>query len=87
MVDRTELNGKYTFILEYDCPACAPLAPKLPVGPDGDSSPADAPSDSGGFPDIFAAVQKQLGLRLVKTADFAMNVIVVETLDKTPTEN
>jgi uncharacterized protein (TIGR03435 family) len=87
VVDKTGLTGKYTFILEYDCPACVPVAPRLPAGADGDNSPAPVASDSGGFPDIFAAVQKQLGLRLVKTADVAMSVIVVETLDKTPTEN
>jgi hypothetical protein len=62
---RTGLTGKYTFILEYECPACVPL-----------SANAD---DSGGFPDIFVAVQKQLGLRLDKAADVPMDVFVVKS--------
>ena len=74
VVDKTGLAGKYTFILEYDCPACVPVTPAL-------SANSDEP---GGFPDIFGAVQKELGLKLIKTADIAMDVIVIETLDKTP---
>ena len=41
----------------------------------------------GGLPNIFTAIQKQLGLRLNKTADVPMDVIVVESVDKVPTEN
>jgi len=44
-------------------------------------------SEPGGFPDIFVALQKQLGLRLDKSKDVPMDVIVVESLDKIPTAN
>jgi uncharacterized protein (TIGR03435 family) len=75
--DKTGLTGKYTFILDYNCPACAPLAAASP--------PQD--TDPGGLPDLFRAIQKQLGLRLDKAADLPMDVIVVESLDKIPTAN
>jgi uncharacterized protein (TIGR03435 family) len=80
IVDKTGLTGKYTFILEYNCPPCAPLA----ATPARDDAGA---SDPGGLPDIFVALRKQLGLRLEKSTDVPMDVIVVENLDKIPTAN
>ena len=80
--DKTGLTGKkYTFILEYDCPACAPLSTTSQLGS------APLMSDPDGFPDIFGALQKQLGLRLDNAADVPTDVIVVDSLDKIPTEN
>jgi uncharacterized protein (TIGR03435 family) len=38
-----------------------------------------------GGPTIFTAIQKQLGLRLDKTADVPVDVIVIDNLDKLPT--
>ena len=77
--DKTGLaQKKYTFILEYNCPACAPLSVTASVPAEG---------DPGGFPDIFGALQKQLGLRLDKSRDVPTNVIVIENLDKMPTGN
>jgi uncharacterized protein (TIGR03435 family) len=86
VIDKTGLTGKYTFILEFDCPGCVPLAPAVSANPDGGNTSAPV-DESLGFPDIFAAVQKELGLRLVKTADVAMDVIVVDALNKIPTGN
>ena len=76
VVDKTGLIGKYTFILEFDCGVCAPL-----------NAPPSAANDPGGFPDLFGALQKELGLRLDKAADIPTDVIVIESLDKNPTEN
>ncbi len=87
VVDNTGLSGKYTFILEYECPACVPLVTTSAASPDqGNSSPPNV-QESGFSPDIFVAVQKELGLKLIKGADVAMDVIMVQALDKTPTEN
>jgi uncharacterized protein (TIGR03435 family) len=77
VVNKTGLAGKYTFILEYDCAACAPLNAK----------PTDATTDTGVYPEIFVALQKQLGLRLAKTADGPVRVVVVDSVDKIPTAN
>jgi uncharacterized protein (TIGR03435 family) len=92
VIDKTGLTGKYTFILEYHSGVQQSLAGSLPgfagagaAGRGADSS-APAASDPGG-PNIFTAIQKQLGLRLEKTADIPLGVIVVESVDKTPTEN
>jgi uncharacterized protein (TIGR03435 family) len=81
VIDKTGLIGKYTFILEFDCTPCTPLAATAPT------REAPAASEPGGFPDLFGAIQKQLGLRLEKAADIPMDVIVVENLDKIPTGN
>ena len=50
----------------------------------GSTLSASDPADTG---DVFYAVRKQLGLRLDKTADVPADVIIVENVDKTPTEN
>ena len=77
VANKTGLTGKYTFILEYDCAACAPLNAKL----------AETTNDTGAYPEIFTALQKQLGLRLEKTADVPVPVVVVDSVDKIPTAN
>jgi uncharacterized protein (TIGR03435 family) len=90
VVDKTGLTGKYTFILEYFDAGMANLSRML-RRPDGDpglgaAAPPAASDPDGGGPTIFKAVQK-LGLRLDKVAAVSMQVIVIENLDKTPTEN
>lgn len=92
VIDKTGLTGRYTFILEYHSGIQQSLAGSLPrfagagaAGGDVQSS-APAASDPGG-PNIFTAIQKQLGLRLEKTADVPLGVITVESVDKTPTAN
>jgi len=78
ILDKTGLTGKYTFVLECRNPNYPP-----DVGPSSIPSASD-PADAD---DVFTAVRKQLGLRLDKTADVPAEVIVVESVDKTPTEN
>lgn len=90
VVDKTGLTGKYTFILEFYNEGTANLASRLPPGvaPDpGNGAPPAAGEPDGGLPNIFTAIQKQLGLRLNKTADVPVDVIVVESIDKVPTDN
>ena len=41
----------------------------------------------GGFPNIFVAVQKQLGLRLDQAADVPVDVIVIDSLNRTLRRN
>jgi len=77
VVNKTGLTGKYTFILEYDCAVCAPLTART----------ANAANDTGAYPELFAALQKQLGLRLEKTADVPVRVVVVDSVDKIPAAN
>jgi len=91
VVDRTGLTGKYTFILEYYNAGTAELTRQLASlaqsradSATGNAAPPAA-SDPGGGPSIFAAIQKQLGLRLDKTPDVPLDMIVVESVDKVPT--
>jgi uncharacterized protein (TIGR03435 family) len=93
VTDKTGLTGKYTFVLEFYNADMANL--NLPAlfgrggaANDTGNGPVPAASDPGGaFPNIFVAVQKQLGLRLDKTADVPLDVIVVDSVDKVPAEN
>jgi uncharacterized protein (TIGR03435 family) len=88
VVDKTGLTGIYTFILEFfNASTAARDAALRQRNAAPDSGSTLAASDPGGGPDIFTAIQKQLGLRLVKTADLPLDVIVVEGVDRTPTEN
>jgi uncharacterized protein (TIGR03435 family) len=74
VVDRTGLSGKYDFKLEYATPIATKAGPAL----------FEAVGDSA--PDIFSAVDKQLGLKLQK-GKAAFEVIVVDRIDRTPVEN
>ncbi len=92
VTDKTGLTGKYDFTLEFSCPACfaAVAVPVSAVGapqPPGDASAAEAASEPAGGPTVFVALEKQLGLRLEKAKDIPLDVIVVDHIDKVPTEN
>jgi len=90
VVDKTGLTGRYTFILEFYDPGMPDLGSLMRRGAPNTADPANAPtpvaSEPGSsLPNIFDAVQKQLGLRLDKTPDVPVNFIVVDSVDKTPT--
>jgi len=48
---------------------------------------AGAYGGDAAVPDIFAALQEQLGLRLVKVKDVPVDVLIVDSADKVPTAN
>jgi len=83
VIDRTGLAGIYDFTLRFSCELCQFAATNGAVAP-----PAPQPADSpGGEPSIFTALQKQLGLKLVKIRDVPLDVIVIDQADKIPTAN
>jgi uncharacterized protein (TIGR03435 family) len=87
VTDKTGLTGKYDFILEFACEGCRGLGANLPTfGGRADPPPATEPPE-GGLPGIFSALEKQLGLRLQKTREVPLDVIVVDRVDKVPTGN
>jgi uncharacterized protein (TIGR03435 family) len=95
VVDHTGLTGKFDFRLEYagsvQIPGGATLAslPAFAGRGGGDAAPPTAatdPSSSAG-PSIFAALENQLGLKLVKTKGVPTDVIVIDHVDKLPTAN
>jgi uncharacterized protein (TIGR03435 family) len=92
VLDKTGLTAKYDFTVEFDCRGCAglPAAARasLPLlagrgGGDG-ASAGNGPDAGSGLPDIFAAFQKQLGLKLVKVKDIPLDVVVFDRIEKIP---
>jgi uncharacterized protein (TIGR03435 family) len=75
VLDKTGLTGKYDFTLDY-APGGVPL-PAPPAAGDGASDPV---------PDLAAAVQQELGLRLV-AARAKIDVMVIDKAEKVPTSN
>jgi len=72
IIDKTGLTGNYDFALEFSS--------ELPNGlPDSASEPA-------GAPDLNTALREQLGLQLV-AKKLPFDVVVVESVDRLPTEN
>jgi len=79
ITDKTGLAGSWDIRLEYQIP---PLNPNAPPSPD---AAAQATTPEG--PNIVAAVQQQLGLKLQKVKDVPIDVLVVDHIDQTPTDN
>jgi uncharacterized protein (TIGR03435 family) len=71
IVDKTGLTGKYDFRLEFS---------REPPG----APPAEAKVPPA--PDLFIAVQQQLGLQFV-SRKLPFDVTVVDSVDKAPTDN
>jgi uncharacterized protein (TIGR03435 family) len=72
VTDATGLKGKYEFTLSWM--AAVPAS----------SSPSTASPDPG--PDLFAALQQQLGLKL-ETSKAPVDVLVIDHFDRDPVEN
>jgi uncharacterized protein (TIGR03435 family) len=87
VLDQTGLTGTYDFTLEFACESCQNLGANLPMAGGGANQPTPVDPAGSGLPNIFAALEKQLGLKLVKTSDITLDVIVVDRVDKVPTEN
>jgi uncharacterized protein (TIGR03435 family) len=78
VVDKTGLTGKYDFTLDYvDNLGGVQLPGSPPETPNSASDPG---------PDLAAAVQQQLGLTLV-AGKAKLDVVVVDRINKVPTEN
>ena len=82
VLDRTGLTGKYDFTLRFACDACQ-------FGAVNGAAAGPPPSGEVGAdaPNLFVAIERQLGLSLVKTRDIVLETIVVDHVEKTPTAN
>ena len=82
VLDKTGLTGKYDFSINFkmDLRALGPL----PGGPGPGAAAGDNEPDPG--PDLSAAVEQQLGLRLVP-AKAKLDVLVIDKAEKVPTDN
>jgi uncharacterized protein (TIGR03435 family) len=81
VIDKTGLTGKYDFSIDFHFD---PRGLGLPPPPGGPAAPADSATEPG--PDLAAAVQQQLGLRLV-AGKANLDVLVVDKAGKIPTAN
>jgi uncharacterized protein (TIGR03435 family) len=79
VADATGLTGKYDFVLNWTLRG--PAAPPPP----GSEPGAPVALDPQG-PTIFSALQEQLGLRL-ESKKGSFEIMVVDKVEKTPTEN
>jgi uncharacterized protein (TIGR03435 family) len=75
VVDRTDISGRFDFGLNWTPDAFQ--ASRL--------SGAPAPRDSNEFPDVFTAIQEQLGLRLESTKG-SIDVMVIDRVEQ-PSQN
>jgi uncharacterized protein (TIGR03435 family) len=75
VLDKTGLTGKYDFNLDFTLDLSG--IPLPPPPPDNGSEPE---------PDLAAAVQQQLGLRLV-ASKATLDVLVIDKAEKVPTDN
>jgi uncharacterized protein (TIGR03435 family) len=82
VLDKTGLAGKYDYIIDFVIDQL-PLPPPGQPGPGAPAVPGNA-TESG--PDLAAAVQQQLGLRLMRSKAM-LDVVVIDKAEKMPTAN
>jgi uncharacterized protein (TIGR03435 family) len=85
VIDKTSLTGRYDFRLECAEPWGGSFSVSKPA--DDPLSRLDLPPDPGGSgPTIFAALEKQLGLKL-EEAKAWLDVLVIDSALRVPIEN
>ena len=84
ILDKTGLTGKYDYTIDY---AVEPGLAYVPPPPGERLGPVTVAGNAGDFGlDIAAAVQQQLGLRLVPNKAM-IDVVIIDKAEKTPTAN
>jgi uncharacterized protein (TIGR03435 family) len=89
VTDATALKAKYDFTLTYSPEGMNGLMGPMPPPPGGAGAggpPVAGLSEAEPLPDVFGAVQAQLGLRL-EPKKGPIELIVIDHVEKTPTEN
>jgi len=86
VADKTGLTGVYEFTLGF---AGMLIMPGLTPPPSGAADSAThAASDPGEIgPSLFNALETQLGLKLVKTKNVSVDILVIDHAEKVPAEN
>jgi len=82
--DKTGLTARYDFRLKFE-----QSGETIKFGPGVQAAmPAEDPLGPGsGLPNIFKALEQQLGLKLVKAKDIPLDTIVIDQADRVPAGN
>ncbi len=90
VVDMTGLTGKYDFTLDFmpeeGQMMKGPMGAMPPPPPGAGPGPGDAGLDSPSPANLFTALQEQLGLKL-EPKKGSIDLLVIDHIEKTPTEN
>jgi uncharacterized protein (TIGR03435 family) len=84
VLDKTGITGKFDFKLKFEEDGQA-----IQLGPNVQAAlPAPDPLGPGsGLPNIFKAIEQQLGLKLVKAKEIPMDTIVIDHAERIPAGN
>lgn len=85
IADKTGLAGKYDYTLKFDArgaDSAVVVAPGVRA-----ASPSGSASDPSGLPNLFNALEKQLGLKLIKSKGFPLDTIVIDEIQRVPAGN
>jgi uncharacterized protein (TIGR03435 family) len=84
VIDKTGLTARYDFRLKFDRSGDA-----IKVGPNVQAvlPEQDALGPDSGLPNIFKALERQLGLKLVKAKDIPLETIVIDQAERVPAGN
>jgi uncharacterized protein (TIGR03435 family) len=86
VVDKTGLEGIYEFTLKFTIPVVRrEMMPPASAGGEASVPVASDPTENAMT--VFDALEQQLGLKLQKVNVVAVDVLVVDSADKVPTEN
>jgi uncharacterized protein (TIGR03435 family) len=88
VVDQTGLTKNYDFTLEFapESGGRGPMGMLLPPPPSSGDGGLPHEADAQAAPSLFTALQEQMGLKLEQKKG-AVDLLVVDHLEKTPTEN
>jgi uncharacterized protein (TIGR03435 family) len=81
VADKTSLRGKYDFKFKF-----AGEPSDVVVGPAVQTRLHETEATPYSLPSLFAAMEKQLGLKLVKSKGFPLDTIVIDQIEKAPIE-
>ncbi len=88
VIDKTGLTGTYDYTLEFapEAGSVGLLGPPPPAGGDPGLSRSGVADGQSEAPNLFTAVQEQLGLKLDKKKG-PLDVLVIDGAERTPAEN
>jgi uncharacterized protein (TIGR03435 family) len=86
VTDASGLTGKYDITLSWADDGARGGAGNPPAPADGGAFPVAGTPDADALPNIFAAIQEQLGLKL-EAKKGMVDILVIDHVEKTPSDN